>query len=139
MGEQVSVSIAKLTGENWTTWKFQVDITLKSKGYFDVVNGIIQRPATATDSWDSKDAKAQEIIVSRLDEKVVSHVLMCKTSAEMWTKLKSIYEHQSQISVHLLTQKFFYLQYSEGKTAEFMSQLEEIKGNLKSLGEEPRF
>lgn len=136
MGEQVSIGISKLTGENWTTWKFQVEITLKSKGYFGIVNGDTKRPTTNTDDWDSKDAKAQEIIVSRLDEKVVTHVLACKTSEEMWTKLKSIYEHQSQISVHLLTQKFFSLEYSVGKAADFLSQLEEINGNLKSLGEE---
>lgn len=130
------IGIAKLNGENWTTWKFQVEITLKSKRYFEIVSGAVQRPATTTEEWDSKDAKAQEIIVSRLEEKVVTHILSCKTAAEMWTKLKAIYEHQSQVSVHVLTQRFFSLEYTEGKAAEFMSQLEEIKGTLKSLGEE---
>lgn len=138
MGEQVAIGITKLNGENWTIWKFQVQVTLKSKGYFAVVEGITQRPVppAETKDWDSKDARAQEIIVSRVDDKIVTHLLTCQTSADMWKKLKNIYEHQSQVSVHLLTQKFFSLQYQEGHTAEFMSQLEEIKGNLKALGEE---
>lgn len=90
MGEQVSIGISKLTGENWKMWKFQMKITLKWKGFFSIVNSTTKRPTPDPDEWDSKDAKAQEIIVSRLDEKVVTHVLACKTSEEMWTKLKSI-------------------------------------------------
>ncbi|KAG5860808.1 hypothetical protein JTB14_030813 [Gonioctena quinquepunctata] len=64
MGDQAGLMrIVKLNGENWTTWKFQVEIIMKSKRFFDVVNGTIQRPATNADDWDSKDAKDQEIIV----------------------------------------------------------------------------
>lgn len=139
MGEQLGMlGVAKLTGENWTVWKFQVQVALKSRGYFDIVEGTIQRPVPPVDTkeWDSKDAKAQEIIVSRLDEKVVTHILSCQKAADMWKKLKAIYEHQSQVSVHLLTQRFFSLEYTEGNAAEFMSQLEDIKVTLKSLGEE---
>ncbi|KAG5883022.1 hypothetical protein JTB14_020127 [Gonioctena quinquepunctata] len=102
MGYQAGLmGIVKLNGENWTTWKFQVEITMKSKRFFDVVNATIQRPATNADDWDSKDAKAQEIIVSRLDDEILTHTLSCKTSAEMWTKLKAIYEHKSQVLMSL--------------------------------------
>ncbi|KAG5872493.1 hypothetical protein JTB14_025026 [Gonioctena quinquepunctata] len=99
MGDQAGLmGIVKLNGENWTTWKFQVKITIKLKWFFDVVNGTIQRRTTNADDWDSKDAKAQEIIVSRLADKILIHILSCKTSAEMWTKLEAIYENKSQKS-----------------------------------------
>lgn len=136
MGDQAAIPFVKFNGENWLTWKFQVEIALKSKGYYEIVNGTKERPVVDTTDWDNKDAKAQEIIVSRLGEKAISHILTCTTSTMMWQKLKTIYEHQSQVSVHLLQQRFFALQYKEGNIAEFVSEIEEIKSNLKHLGEE---
>ncbi|KAJ8930852.1 hypothetical protein NQ314_016271 [Rhamnusium bicolor] len=134
----IHARVAKLTGENWTVWKFQVQVAHKPKGYFGIVKGTMQIPVPPADfkQWDSNDAKAQEIIVCRLDEKVVTHILSCQNAADMWKKLEAIYEHQNQASVYLFTQRFFSLEYSEGNAAEFMSQLEEIKGTLKSLGDE---
>ena len=135
MGDQVATTVVKFNGKNWTTWKFQIEVILKSKGYHDLVTGIVPRPPQNTTEWDNKDAKAQEVVVTRLDEKVLTHILTCSFSAEMWTKLKTVYEKQSQVSVHLLQQRFFSLEYKEGNAAEFISQIEEIKGNLGHLGE----
>ena len=135
MGDQVATNVVKFSGKNWTTWKFQIQVILKSKGYYDIVTGIVPRPLQDTTEWDNKDAKAQEVVVTRLDEKVLTHILTCTSSAEMWTKLKTVYENQSQVSVHLLQQRFFSLEYEEGNAAGFISQIEEIKGNLGHLGE----
>ena len=135
--EAVTTASITFTGENWTTWKFQPIIMLKSKGLYEITMGISQKPVTDPNGeWDRKDARAQEIIAVRMDAKVLTHLLSCQTSAQMWEKLKSIYEHQLQVSVHLLQQRFFGLEYNQGNVAEFVSQLEEIKGNLKQLGEE---
>lgn len=108
MGDQ-AIQVAKFNGENWTTWKFQVLVTLKAKACYEIVNRTTIRTAQNAEEYDRKDAKAQEIIVSRLHEKVITHILSCSTSAEMWTKLEIIYEHKSQVSVHLLQQRFFNL------------------------------
>ncbi|KAK9736139.1 Zinc knuckle [Popillia japonica] len=137
MADQAGITLTvKFNGENWTTWKFQVEIMLKSKGYFDVVNGTKPRPENDTTEWDKMDVKAQEIIVLRLEEKILTHIITCKNSREMWSKLKAIYEHQSHINVHLLTQKFFTLEYKTGNVTDFISQLEKIKADLKHMGEE---
>lgn len=42
------------------------------KGYFSIVKRITQAPNADIDGLGSKDAKAQEIILSRLDEKIVT-------------------------------------------------------------------
>lgn len=134
-----SIMIGKFSGENWTTWKFQVVVMLKSKGLYDLVCGDTLKPTTPrteVEKWDRNDAKAQEIIVTRMEEKQLTHILACRTAAEMWLKLQTIYEHKSQVSVHLLQQRFFSLEYKEGSVAQFISEIEEIQSTLKGLGEE---
>jgi len=122
--------------DNWNVWKFLMIIVLKSKGLYGIVSGEQGRPHTNTDEWDKKDAKAQEVLVTRLDENPVNHILSCTTSSEMWSKLIAIYEHKSEVSVHLLQQKFFNLKYNVSSIADFISQLEDLKTQLKHLGEE---
>lgn len=77
-----------------------------------------------------------EVLVTRLEDKFLNHVMTCNTAKEMWDKLKSIFEHQSQISVHLLQKKFFSMEYKDCTVADFVSQLEDIRTQLKNLGEE---
>lgn len=79
-----------------------------------------------------KKLKAQEVLVVRMEEKHLTHILACGTAQEMWQKVKSIYEHQLQVNVHLLKQMFFNTEYKEGGTVEFFSVIEEIK----QMGEE---
>ncbi|XP_018402111.1 PREDICTED: uncharacterized protein LOC108779237 [Cyphomyrmex costatus] len=89
--------MTKFTGENWITWKFQVMVILKAKNVYDIVTGTKKRPAAAADEWDKLDAKAQEIIVTRMEESPLVHLLSCKTSHEMWEKLLSVYEKKSKL------------------------------------------
>lgn len=139
MGEQV-VPVVKFNGENWTTWKFQIQVVLKSKGLYEMVVGKTTKPVSGENAiveWERKDAKAQEQLVCRLENKPLTHILSCNSAEEMWKKLTTIYENKSQVSVHLLQQRFFSMQYNEeGGIAEFISQIEEIQGNLKQQGEE---
>lgn len=139
MGEQ-GVPVVKFNGENWTIWKFQIQVVLKSKGLYDVVVGKTIKPVSGENAiieWERKDSKAQEQLVCRLENKPLTHILSCNSAEEMWNKLTTIYENKSQVSVHLLQQRFFSMQYDEqGGIAEFISQIEEIQGNLKQQGEE---
>ncbi|KAJ8891397.1 hypothetical protein PR048_010913 [Dryococelus australis] len=53
----------------------------------------------------------------------------------MWSKLKSVYDKESVVSVHLLQQKFFLIEFKEDSVAIFMSKLEEIRVKLKQARE----
>lgn len=53
----------------------------------------------------------------------------------MWSKLKLIYDKESVVSIHLLQQKFFTLEFKESVST-YISQLEEIRNKLKQAGEE---
>ena len=129
----------KLTGENWAVWKFQTTIILKGKGLYQVVNGNKIKPTTAgneLNQWLKEDAKAQELIVTRMEQAPLTHILTCESSKDMWTKLKSVYEKESVVSIHLLQQRFFMLEFGNSTVSTFISQLEEIRNKLKSAGEE---
>lgn len=130
-------AVNKLNGQsNWTTWKFETKIILKGRGLMDVVTGTTKKPQEKDAStWMSSDAKAQEIIVTRMDPGPQSHILTCDTSAEMWKKLHSVYEKESIVSVHILQQRFFAAEFGQRTVSEFLSDLEEIRLKLKHSGE----
>lgn len=117
------IKIDKLQeASQFTSWKFQVRITLIAKEIFNVVSGTEVKPSPATDEasgsekeaalksiaeWIKKDARAQSIIVGALSAKTVVHVMGCETSSDMWTKLISIFEQTDEIAKSQLQQKFF--------------------------------
>ncbi|KMQ86202.1 copia protein [Lasius niger] len=107
--ENSGQSVIKFTGENWITWKFQVVVTLKAKNVYNIVTGIRQKTTAASDDWDKLDAKAQEIIVTRMKEGPLVHSLSCQTSHEMWEKLLSVYEKKSKVIVFTYCNRGFLL------------------------------
>lgn len=124
-------------GENWAVWRFQTEVLMKSKGFYEIIMGVRAKPedANALKEWTSHDAKAQEIIVMRMEPGPLTHVLTCPTASSMWSKLKSVYDKESVVSVHLLQQKFFMLQFEDSSMSVFLSKLEDLVSKLKQAGE----
>ncbi|CAH0718943.1 unnamed protein product, partial [Brenthis ino] len=58
-------------------------------------------------TWKRLDAKAQAVIVGRLGSTAMLHVQNCETAKEIWDKLNTIYEQKSDVSLHILQQRFF--------------------------------
>nr|CAH7749544.1 unnamed protein product [Callosobruchus chinensis] len=128
----------KLSGENWVTWKFQTTVILRGRGLLEIVTGEKLKPTgDEAEKWCKDDAKAQEIIVARLENGPITHILSCETSKDMWSKLKSVYDKESVVSVHLLQQEFFMMNFNNSDSVStYISQLEELKSKLKQAGEE---
>lgn len=109
---------------------------LKGKGLFDIVTGEKVKPETGNATeWKKNDAKAQEVLLTKMQESTIGNLLSCNTSAEMWSKLKTIYDKESSVSIHLLQQKFFLIEYKNDSIASFISKLEEVASKLKQAGE----
>lgn len=53
-----TIPVVKFSGDNWTIWRFQTQIALKSKGLCGVVTGEILRPSNSTEDWDRRDARS---------------------------------------------------------------------------------
>lgn len=147
MDQSGSNQYIRLAGiKNWNIWKFQVGVVLKAKGVFEVTDGTIQKPVLGVNDdknkyeeelrkWQKRDNTAQEILVSRMEENPMSHILNCETSNEMWIKLKSIYEQKSDVSLHLLQQRFFNFKYDGEGIALFASKIEDLRTQLSQMGE----
>lgn len=129
----------RLNDNNWNVWKFQIKVTLIAKELFDVVNGSTPKPevgnAEEQKAFNIKDAKAQEILVSRMEQGPLSHIISCGSSSEMWTKLHAIYERQSNVSVHLLQQQFFNMKF-EDNVMNFLSKIQNLIATIKQQSNE---
>ncbi|KAI5634819.1 gag-polypeptide of LTR copia-type domain-containing protein [Phthorimaea operculella] len=140
-----SSSVIKLEGErNWSVWKFQITVTLnplKGAELFSVVDGSLEKPddtaekKTETAAWIKKDIKAQSVIVSRLSEEAMIHVLTCETAADMWAKLHSVFEAKSATSTLMLQQKFLQSKYEGGELSVYLAKVQEMACKLKQAGE----
>lgn len=133
----------KLSDNNYAVWKYQLQIVLRSRGLLSVVEGTRTKPEiiegdasskTVFRKWEDDNAKAQELLVTRVSDKILTHLLTCKTSTEIWHKVKTIYEPKSKVSVPLVQQKFFNLKFEEPATS-FISKLEDLRHQLEGFGE----
>ncbi|CAH0393367.1 unnamed protein product [Bemisia tabaci] len=151
-------SFLKLDETNWNLWKFQTRVVLTAKDLFEITTGESKMPVvpeevltgTAEDIAASreavtqalkdakmfklKDARAQEILVTRMEKGPLSHILSCNSASEMWAKLVNIYERQSNVSVHLLQQQFFNAKF-DGSVMEFVTKIQNLSTELKQRKE----
>ncbi|PZC70387.1 hypothetical protein B5X24_HaOG216856, partial [Helicoverpa armigera] len=124
--------------KNWNIWKFQTSVLLRGQGVYNIVDGTSVKPEDEAqrNRWEAQDAKAQTLLVTRMSEEVMLHIISCETSASMWQKLLSVYEQKSETSIHILQQRFFQFKYDENSDMSvFLSKIQEMQNHLKQLGE----
>ncbi|KAJ8728905.1 hypothetical protein PYW07_006601 [Mythimna separata] len=120
---------------NWHTWKFQVKVILKAVNVYDLVDGsskCLEKDDSKLDTWKKLDAKAQGVIVSRLGNTAMLHVQNCETAKEIWDKLNTIYEQKSDVSLHILQQRFFEETYNGTEdVSTFIAKIEAIVAQIR--------
>ncbi|KAK9687529.1 hypothetical protein QE152_g36190 [Popillia japonica] len=87
-------------------------------------------------SWKHNHAVFQELIVIRMEEGPMLHLLSCSSAKDNWSKLKTVYDKKSAVSIHLLHQKFFSLNVGNETASAYISKIEEIRNKLEQAGEE---
>lgn len=130
----IGITLMKLNGENWPIWKFQTIVIMKSRGYYELLIGQCKKPSENAEvaKWVKHDAKAQElIIVTRMGEEAITHILSCESACEMWKKLTSVYDKESDVSVHLLQQRFILMEFGNNNVSTLISHLDEIRNKPK--------
>lgn len=129
----------KLEGSrNWNISRFQTTVLLRGQGLYDIVNGTKIKPENDANRtrWETLAAKAQTLLVTRMSEEVMIHILSCETSAEMWGKFLRVYEKKSETSIHIVQQRFFQLKYEENaEMSTFLSKIQEMQNQLKQIVE----
>lgn len=134
----------KLHGkEQWQLWKFKVRILMKAREVFEVVDGTLEEPdltqsdyAAKIKEWNKKDITAQNIISATIGQQPTLHIMNSSSSGDMWKKLTSIYEQESNTSVHFLQQRFYgYVKDPSDSVSVHIAKLEEIAQQLNDLKE----
>jgi len=127
--------------ESYLLWKFQIHIFLQSRSLLGYAMGSEKRPESDDDAvkeWDKNDAKAKLIIIKTCSKKVLIqiHVMSLSTSANIYSKLKSIYEKDVDYQKRaLLTQLYSYQFQPSISITKNIHNVEKLVVKLKALGE----
>lgn len=135
---------------NWSIWKFATQIVLESKGWLSYVDGTNLEPGEFKADGSKKsdqayrdelrafkkiDIQVREIIVLRLEESVMGHILTCTTAYDMWSKLSAVFEQKSEVSIDVLQARYYNHRLQGQGVAKYFSELEEIREQLSQLNE----
>ena len=120
------VKVSKLkNAENWNIWKFQIRIMLISNSVLDIVKGDKAKPtppsaedvaanaaltaqyAKNLEEWTKNDGIAQRIIATTVEKTPMLHIINLESAKEMWDKLHEVFENKTEVSIHMLQQKWF--------------------------------
>ncbi|KAK9679642.1 hypothetical protein QE152_g39830 [Popillia japonica] len=152
--------------ESYQIWKFQILVVFKAYGLADVVDGSsslekltkaeekdvwLKKDADVVDGssslekltkaeekdvWLKKDAKAQKIIVTTIEKKLMMHIINCERAKDMFDKIKNIFEKSSHEQVCNLLQQFYSFSYEKGSDISLhISKIENLVHRLKTLNQ----
>lgn len=125
---------------DYALWSKEIGILFDAKGLSDLINGSSKfAEMTTADNrrtWKVEDAGAKHCIMSTIDKTIKQHVLTCETSYEMFTKLKNIFEKDSEQQKCLLLQEFYSYKYDKAQSMlENVSKIQNIAYRLSSLNQ----
>ena len=105
------LQVAKFNGKtDFPVWKVQVRAYLEANSWFGTIDGstvTTQAWGAANPEWQKTEAKAKAVILNSVETSVVRTIMNLKTAKEMWTRLSTLYESHSKLSVSLLRQEFY--------------------------------
>ena len=126
MSGQQWVKIEPLSKENYDTWKLQIEALLVKTDNWDYVSGKLKRPsviendansAKAADTWDAADRKARSDLILSISPSELQEIKHCKTSNEIWKKLKETYQSKGPARKATLLKRLTLHKMAEGADA----------------------
>lgn len=136
MADNVQSSMQKLNDQNYTIWKFKMQLVLSRDGLWGAVSAA--RPTTDADgAWAQKNEKAKVAIGLALDDSQLLHVMRLETAKEMWDTLQDYHERSSLTGKIHIWRTLYTTRLSEGGSmAEHLNELTALRLRLTALGEE---
>ena len=127
---------------NYDSWRFKLNLTLKTKKIFKVATGVEMKPdgpetAETVVAWESKDLEAQTLIGLNCSSNIAKKIANCTTAYAMLQKLDTLYGKRSDVTVEGLQRQFFGYKYNESKSViENCMHIQELADSLSTEGEE---
>ena len=117
-GSESLTLVDKFNGENFSLWKFKMEMVLASKELWDIVDGSEEAPPSTADekdqkAFDKRVKTAFAIIATNLVDKEMAHIKHCRGPAEAWKTLCNIHETKSLSNILFLRRKFFTIKMQE--------------------------
>lgn len=111
--------VDKFNGENFSLWKFKMEMVLSSKELWDIVDGSEEPPPSSSDvkerkAFEKRAKTAFAIIATNLVDKEMAHIKNCKGPAEAWERLCNIHETKSLSNILFLRRKFLTIKMQDG-------------------------
>ena len=104
--EDISFKVEKLTGDNYHSWKFQMQMCLIGKDLWEIVTGTDQLAEGATDAEQRRFRKRENLALALVCLSVATnlqiYVRSAKSEKEAWDNLEQHFEQKS------LSRKIFY-------------------------------
>ena len=130
--------IARFNGDEFHIWKWQMKSLLQYKKIHTIVNGEeTLEDAIDNEDWQAREYSAFTLLCNFVERRVLTPLLQCTTSHEIWTTLPSIYEHKSSSDIHELQRRFFNAKIQpEQSLADYIGELQLILSELTDIGDE---
>lgn len=127
---------------NYISWKFKLNLTLKSKGLFLVATGGEPKPLgsdtdTVVKTWIKQDLDAQTFIGLNVSSNIAKKIANCTSANQMLDKLETLYGKKSDLTVEGLQRQFFNFKYDVNKSViENCMAIQQCAEDLIAEGEE---
>lgn len=130
--------IARFNGDEFHIWKWKMKSLLQYKKIHTIVNGTeTLENAEDKEDWQAREYSAFTLLCNSVERRVLTLLLQCTTSHEIWTTLLSIYEHKSSADIHELQRRFFNAKIQpEQSLADYIGELQLILSELTDIGNE---
>jgi hypothetical protein len=124
---------------NYLQWKVRITSVLKENKLWLFANTIVPIPASdpiALDVHEVKEAKAQRIILDRVRDHLIPHLVEKKTAKDMWDALKNLYEAKNENRKMALQDKLHSTRMAKGESvASYLTRVAQMKDDLAVVGE----
>lgn len=132
--KELFTQVEKLTNENYTVWKFKIEMILIREKLSSVV--FEEKPASPTPDWLAKDKLARALICLYISDNQIVHVLRETSAQETWKKLESVHQRANLSSKLFLLRKLYSSQYRERQSMQdHINYVLELAEKLMNIGE----
>lgn len=120
--------IQRLKGNNWATWKWQLQNVLDAKGLTDVLTGEEPRGS-------KREVTTRQIISSSLDQTLICKVVHCQSAQQIWACLRGIYENRTSFALtDLIGRMNSYKMNTLDEVENGVSEIQSISCQIQALG-----
>jgi len=130
--------ITKFNGQNWTTFKKDVEVYFAMDGYWDVITKTKPTEAAAAAIWDTMDRKAYSFLYFLIEPIHQSIIIELNSGTAAWKALKAEYEKDSCAARLSLRQQFYNIHHDSSQPVSiFINEVQSISRQLTAISRPP--